>query len=89
VGRYDITDTARRDAESLTFDEFDVVECISELAEEHYSHTLRSSARRGIGGRSDDEGPLSRGALRRSTVSAAAHPPKGLAGACCGCSCGR
>ena len=47
MGRYDITDTARRDAESLTFDEFDVVECISELAEEHYSHTLRSSARPG------------------------------------------
>ena len=48
AGDYDVTDTARRDAESLTFDEFDMVECIGILTEEeHFSHTLKSTSRPG------------------------------------------
>jgi hypothetical protein len=47
AGEYHVTDTARRDAEALTFDEDDIVECVCGLVEEDYSHTLASEKRPG------------------------------------------
>jgi len=47
AGEYHLTDSARRDAEALTFDEDDVVECICALAEDDYSHTLAGEKRPG------------------------------------------
>src|SRR5215213_8775402 len=47
AGEYHVTDTARRDAEGLTFDEDDIVECIDALTEDDYSHTLVSETRPG------------------------------------------
>ena len=46
-GRYDITDAARRGAEAMAFDEFDIVETVGALAEADYSHTLDGEARPG------------------------------------------
>ena len=48
AGEYHLTDSARRDAEALTFDEDDVVECICALVEDDYSHTLASEKRPGM-----------------------------------------
>jgi len=47
AGEYDVTDTARRDAEGMTFDEDDIVECVGALSEDDYSHTLASEKRSG------------------------------------------
>lgn len=47
AGEYHVTDAARRDAEALTFDEDDIVECIGMLAGDDYSHTLAGEMRPG------------------------------------------
>jgi hypothetical protein len=47
AGEYHVTDTARRDADALTFDEDDIVECIGTLTGDDYSHTLTSEKRPG------------------------------------------
>jgi hypothetical protein len=48
AGEYHVTDAARRDAEALTFDEDDIVDCVGTLTEADYSHTLASEKRAGM-----------------------------------------
>lgn len=48
AGDYHVTDSARRDAEGLTFAEDDIVECVATLTEDDYSHTLTSERHPGL-----------------------------------------
>ena len=49
AGDYYITDRARQDAETLAFDEDDILECVATLTvHEHYSHTVDAINRPGF-----------------------------------------